>query len=98
MWPARPGKRQAFGAAADPGTGVGRAEALHERLVLNTGEAQRAALPQEQRPGLRVGEVPRLGHDPLEQHPEVPLARQGDADLDELPEQLVQASRLSRDV
>jgi hypothetical protein len=93
---ARQVQRQPFG--ADPGTGVGRAEARHEGLVLDDGEAQRAALPQEQHPGLRVGEAPRLGHDPLEQHPEIPLARQGDADPDELPEQVVQASRFSRDV
>src|SRR5207249_6427063 len=55
-----------------------------EEVVLDHREAEVVALAQEHRAGLGAREASGLREDAFEERPEIPLAREGDPDLEEL--------------
>src|SRR5207253_11347156 len=63
-----------------------------EEVVLNDREAEVVAVAQEHRAGLGTRYAPGLREDALEEHPEIPLARERDPDLEELVEESRQVS------
>src|SRR5207245_5140232 len=64
-----------------------------EPIVLNDRKVQLVVLAKEERARLGACEAARLGQDPVQQRREVPLAREGDADLHEVTERLGEVDR-----
>ena len=84
---------QVQGVGLQPAPHLLEAELASEPVVLDHGEAQLVALPEEQRSRLRPGEAPRLRQNALEERRQILLAGEIDSDLHQVFEGLSQIQR-----